>query len=236
MGKPKGSSQAAPAMVPLQVILAGGAGMSFEDACAKVFQEFDPPIVCGTYSSVSSQRQATNRELGDASPYRNNQSEHLVANSALQGKRGVNSSNVPGASGYTEGTGFAYSVYDDQSAGTEHKFLTDSARSFDQNATGNPSLRQRLDSSKEWTKDMLLRDDLQRTRSGEKRSRISDKPRKRTQKEREALAEAAAECLSKMGEQQFEKQGVSPDTPTRRGMDAGGTKRTQSPLTDETAF
>ena len=210
--------QSAPAMVPLQVVLAGGTGMSFDDACEAIFQEFDPPIKCGTYSKVSSDRQATNRE-DPASKYKNHQSEHMVSNSSIQGERGVNSSNVPGAEGYSEGTGFAYSAYDDQSAGTEHKFLTDAARSFDQAAEGFPTLGERIQAAKNWCKDMLL-GDLQRVKGEEKRQRIKD-AKNRSDDEKKQLAEAASECLAKKAQEQFEKQGIAMDTPTRRGM-AGG--------------
>lgn len=210
--------QSAPAMVPLQVVLAGGTGMSFDDACEAIFQEFDPPIKCGTYSKVSSDRRATNKE-NPSSKYKNHQSEHMVSNSSLQGDRGVNASNVPGAEGYSEGTGFAYSAYDDQSPGTEHKFLTDAARDFDQAAQGFPTVGERIQAAKDWCKDMLL-GDLERVKGGEKRQRIKD-AKNRSDKEKKELAEAASECLAKKAQQQFEKQGISMDTPTRRGM-AGG--------------
>ena len=72
-----------------------------------------------TYSAVSRKRQATNREQGAASPYQNNQSEHLVANSAFGPDRAAGT-NIPSAPNYSEGSGYGYSVYDDQSEGTEH--------------------------------------------------------------------------------------------------------------------
>ena len=230
MPKPKQASQSSAAMVPLQVVLAGGAGMDFDEFCQKVFQEFDPPIVTGTYSSVSRDRQRTNNELGDDSPYRNNQSEHMVANSSIQGERGNNATNIPGASGYTEGGGFAYSVYDDQSAGTEHKFLTDAARAFDQAAEGFPTVRERIQAAKDYCKD------LQRTEDGQKRSRISDKPKKKSKRRKKALAQAASECLAKMAEKQFAEQGVKMDTPTRRGMAGGAPPPPKPPVTSDSAF
>jgi hypothetical protein len=219
MRDPSSSPQSAPAMVPLQVVLAGGTGMSFDDACEKIFQEFDPPIITGTYSGVSRARQKTNAELGDASPYQNNQSEHMLANSAFQGERGVNASNIAGASKYTEGSAFSYSVYDDQSAGTEHKFLTGAAREFDQTVQGSPTVKDRLASAKEWTTKSLL-EDLERDTSGNKRSRIKD-ANKRTPKEREQLAEAAAECLAQKAAAQMAKKGIKPETPTRKGLGDG---------------
>lgn len=206
-------------MVPLQVILAGSAAMTFDEACAKIFAEFDPPIVCGTYDEVSKARRETNRELGDESAYRNNQSEHFLPNSAFQGQRGVNASNIPGAASYTEGSAFAYSVYDDQSAGTEHKFLTDAARDFETNAGANPSVAERLAATKENTRQSLL-ENLKRDKSEVKRSRIKD-AEQRTEEEREQLAEAAAECLTQKAAKQFEDKGVKASTPTRKGLVEG---------------
>jgi hypothetical protein len=217
---PRSGPDAGPAMVPLQVILAGGGGMSFDEACEKIFQEFDPPIVCGTYSGVSRKRQETNREQGDASQYQDNESEHLLANSAFQGERGVNSTNIPGASKYTEGTAFAYSVFDGQGRGTEHKFLTDAARNYEKGLTKNPTLGERLAAAKQWTKDSLLSDKVQRTKDGQPRSRVKD-AKNRSPKECEDLAEAAAECLTKKAAKQFEKKKISQETETRRGL-AGG--------------
>ena len=149
---------------------------------------------------------------------------------------GNNATNIPGASGYTEGGGFAYSVYDDQSAGTEHKFLTDAARNFDATSTGNPTLSERIEAAKEWTEDMLLREDLQRTEDGQKRSRISDKPKKKSKRRKKALAQAASECLAKMAEKQFAEQGVKMDTPTRRGMAGGAPPPPKPPVTSDSAF
>jgi len=217
---PNSGPDAGPAMVPLQVILAGGGGMSFDEACEKIFQEFDPPIVCGTYSSVSRKRQATNREQGDASQYQDNESEHLIANSAFQGTRGDNSTNIPGASKYTEGTAFAYSVFDGQAPGTEHKFLTDAARNYEKGLTTNPTRGERIAAAKEWTKESLLREDIQRTKDGQPRSRVKD-AKNRSKKECEDLAEAAAECLSQKAAKQFDKKNVGENTETRRGL-AGG--------------
>ncbi len=48
MGKPAGGPQASAAMVPAQVILGGSGAMTLSDRCAKIFQQFDPPIVTGT--------------------------------------------------------------------------------------------------------------------------------------------------------------------------------------------
>jgi hypothetical protein len=214
---PAPNSQTASAMVPLQIILAGGTGMSFEEACAKVFAEFDPPIVFGTYNEVSAARRKANGELGDESPYRNQQSEHILANSAFQSDRGNSASNIAGASNYSEGGAASYNVYDDQSEGTEHRFLTDEARSFEKSLSESPTVGERLDAAENWTKDSLLRDDLQRTKGGPKRSRIKDKE-SRTKEENEALAAGAAKCLRMKAQKKLEEDGIKSDTETRRGL------------------
>ena len=207
MGKPAGSSQAGAAMVPAQIILSGGAGMALADLCAKIFQ---PLIVTGTYSSVSKKRRTANAEAksrNTTSGYENNQSEHYVPNSALQQSRG--GANVPGGGNYTEGSAFSYSVYDDQSRGTEHKWLTDRAAS-DASALGpRPTLEQQLQAAKKRARDGL-------------RDRIKDKPKKRTPAERKALAAAASECLDLQARKQFEKQKVKTSTVCRKGVNADG--------------
>lgn len=223
MSEPKGSPQAGAASVPLQVILAGSAAMTFDEACAQIFQEFDPPIVTGTYSSVSRQRQAANKNAkanNTTSGYENCQSEHYVPNSVMQYSRG--GQNISGGGSYTEGSAFSYSVYDDQSAGTEHKWLTDRAKKDAAALGDNPTLADQLDSAKQRSKDGLL-EKLQREEGGEKRDRIKDS-KNRTPEEREALAEAAAECLSQKAAEQFEKKGVSKSAQTRKGMKADGKK------------
>ncbi len=227
MGKPAGGPQAGAAMVPAVITLAGGAGMTLADACAKIFAQFDPPIVTGTYSAVSRQRQRANaraRRQRRRSGYENNQSEHYVPNSALQKSRG--GANVPGAQKYTEGSGFAYSVYDDQSRGTEHKWLTDRAARDARSFSPNPTLEQQLNKAKARARDGLL-EKLQREAGGKKRDRIKDS-HKRTPKERAALAAAAAECLDLMAREQFKKQKVAASTTCRKGMNADAKRRATS--------
>ena len=213
-------NKASAAMVPAQVVLAGGAALTadIQSNCDKVLAQFDPPIIVGTYSSVSSDRQAAN-QADPNSPYRNGQSEHGVANSAFQGERGVNATNVPGAPGYSEGGAFAFSVYDGQSAGTEHKWLTDAAKDFHEGleAQGKQgTLKDHLDQSqKNWEKS--LDENLQRGKGENPRSRIKD-AEKKSKKERQDLAKAAAKCLRMMAEAAFKKQKISLSTKLRNGL------------------
>src|SRR5690606_31180161 len=129
--------------------------------------------------------------------------------------------NVPGGGNYTEGSAFSYSVYDDQSRGTEHKWLTDRA-ARDARALGpKPTLEQQLRAAKKRARDGLLAR-LQREEGGVKRDRIKAKPKKRTPAERKALAAAASECLDLQARKQFEKQKVKTSTVCRKGVNADG--------------
>lgn len=212
-------------MVQAKVVKAGGAGVAGAENldCAAIYAQFDPPIVAGTYSSVSNQRREDNNELGSKSPYRSQQSEHMVPNSCMQEVRGDNASNIFGADDYTEGTAFAYNVFDGQSAGTEHKWLTDESRDFAQQLEEqgkNANVSEWLDKAEQNCSEMLDSDDLVRTKGGQARSRIKDAKNK-TPKERKALAKKAAKCLRMAAEAQFAKQNVSLSTPVRNGL-AGG--------------
>lgn len=206
---PKANSQTSAAMVPAQVVLAGGAGLTSEvqTACDKVFAQFDPPIVTGKYGKLDIAA--------------GQQREHGVANSAVQGTRGNSATNVPGASGYTEGGGFCFTVFDGQSAGTEHKWLTDAAKEFHESlqaAGKRGTLRDHLNQSqKNWEKS--FQEKLRRKKRQAPRSRIKD-AEKKSKKERDALAKAAAKCLRMMAEQAFRDQKVPLSTVMRNGLSA----------------
>jgi hypothetical protein len=64
----------------------------------------------------------------------NTQHEHPVPNSnfMMRSGRGTHTATVPGATGYTEGDAPVFPVHDNQTANTEHKFLTDYEREVDQ--------------------------------------------------------------------------------------------------------
>jgi hypothetical protein len=210
-------------MVAAQVILAGGAAVAFDTECAKVFAEFDPPIVAGTYDQVSKQRQEANaaaEKQGTTSGFEKQQSEHMSANSNFQSDRGNNASNIKGASGYSEGRGFSYNVYDDQSQGTEHRWLTDAAIATGDRAkaAGGPhTLKDSLDAAEKNAANMLDREDLQRKKDDVKRSRVKDAKNK-TPEQRKALANAAARCLRLGAEKQYANDKVEPDTELRNAL------------------
>jgi len=227
MSGPASSPEATAASVPAQIIKGGGAGapVTGDLDCDKVLAQFSPPIVCGTYNSVSSQRQQDVAENGNSSPYKSQQSEHFVPNSNLKNGPGRSGDNIPGGGDYTEGTGFTYNVYDDQCQGTEHKWLTDAERQFAQQLEGetppnNASLNEWLDHMEGKTAEMLDDDNLQRQVGQGARSRIKDAQNK-SKEERKKLAKDAAKCLRMQAEAQFKKQGVALSTPLRNGQ-AGG--------------
>jgi hypothetical protein len=207
-------------MSPAQVVLSGGAGLSAatQSACDNVLAQFDPPIIVGTYDSVSKARQKAN-STDPNSPHKSGQSEHGVANSAFQSDRGNNASNIPGASGYSEGGAFAFSVFDGQSAGTEHKWLTDAAKDFHERMAAkgkNATLSEHLDESqKNWEKS--LDENLTRKKGEKPRSRIKD-AEKKSKQERKDLAKAAAKCLRMMAEAEFKKQKISLTAKLRNGL------------------
>ncbi len=82
-----------------------------------VFQKFG--LIVGTYGDLKK------RPIPEGY-----QREHFVPNSCFMVGPGRTGKTVPGAENYTEDQAIAYVVYDNQTPGTEHKFLTDAARAF----------------------------------------------------------------------------------------------------------
>ncbi len=205
---PKSSPQASASMTPAQIIKSGAIGMA-DARCAKIFAQFSPPIRCGTYNDVS-------REGGC-------QAEHPAANSNFQSSRGDNSTNIPGAPGYSEGGAPAFNVFDDQSAGTEHKFLTDAARDFANSMRGKPfTLKDNLDHMQKKWEEMFKSDNMERSPGGGKRSRIKGR---KTKKQKAKLAKQAAECIRQHCDRVYQSMGAGPNTPLRNGMATGNGAR-----------
>jgi hypothetical protein len=198
-------------MVPLQLILGGAAGLDAATRCEAVFQKFDPPIVFGTYDEVKKHIEE-NPDL-----YPDYQAEHFIANCSFQTKRGSAASNV--VSGYDMGQAPSYPAFDGQNPSTEHKRVTDAARTYDQglNQAGKDGakLGDRLEAAEGWTKDQL-KENLQRSPGGDKRSRIKDRANM-TPEEADKVAEEAAECIRLLSQQLFESQGIDTSKDTRLG-------------------
>ncbi len=79
------------------------------------------------------------KKLRDEDPerFKGKQLEHIVPNSSHVSGTDRHSPPVAGASGYSEGAALIYPIGDDQSPGTEHKFITDYERSVDQMLAAN---------------------------------------------------------------------------------------------------
>jgi hypothetical protein len=85
------------------------------------FQEFDPPVTVLTYKdSKAASRNGTRPQ--------NVQAEHPIPNSCFMVGTGRTGATVPNVGVYCEGDALTFWVEDDQSHGTEHKFLTDKER------------------------------------------------------------------------------------------------------------
>lgn len=213
----KKQAQAAAAMVQSKIVKGGGAGLA-DPECAAIFAQFDPPIKPGTYDSVSKERRADVDAKGKKSRLRNSQSEHQIANSGFQGTRGDISTNVHPNASYSEGAAPAYSLYDDQTVGTEHKVMTDAARDFMQKNGNNATVGDYLDHMEKKTAEMLDDDSVKRA-AGEKsgRSRIKNAD-KMTKAERKKLAEKAAACLKQHAERVYKELGIKRSDKLRNGF------------------
>jgi hypothetical protein len=198
-------NQVGPAMVPAQVIELAGGGMTFDAACQKIFQEFDPAIETGSYNDVTKRRRDRNRN-NERSPSRNQQSEHFIPDSAMKG-----------VDGYSRGTAFSYNVYDNQHAGTEHKILTDFAREAAAEGSATPSLGEQIQRAKQRAYEQLKNEAYRRKGDKRKRSRVKDKEG-RTEEDKDKLCQAAAECLAKQCADHYAKKDIDKKTPTKPGM------------------
>jgi hypothetical protein len=91
-------------------------------------------IVIGTYEALKEIRYETHRGIGKERKGKGKgyQREHFIPNSCFMAETKRTGKTVPGAEGYSEGEAITYFVYDNQSQGTEHKFLTDKERDFAQ--------------------------------------------------------------------------------------------------------
>jgi hypothetical protein len=198
-------------MVPLKLLLAGGAGLTFEQRCAKILaEEFDPPIKTGTHSEVR-------KKLEGKGSTR--QAEHIVTNASLQNARGGADNNIGSLAGseYSSGKGPTYDVFDGQKVGAEHKAVTDAAREFEEAYAAKsgglpPTLGERIDAAEKWT-EKQLQEKLKRGR-GPKRDRFNPK-KKRTEKEKKKIAKFAAKCIAEQTRKQFKKLGVPLKTRTK---------------------
>ena len=106
------------AMVQLKVVKAGGAGGKKDLTCAEILASFEPPIEFGSHEDM----------VGSKRKY---QAEHIIPTSAAH-ESGRSGPRVPGCEGYATSGALTWMVGDGQSAGAEHKLLTDPMREFSQ--------------------------------------------------------------------------------------------------------
>ena len=85
---------------------------------------FDPPIQLYTYKEGQSLQKKKDPSVQGM------QLEHGVPNNCFIQGKGRKGATVPGASGYSEGEALVFPIGDDQSQGTEHKFMTNRERAF----------------------------------------------------------------------------------------------------------
>jgi hypothetical protein len=191
------------AMVQLKVVKGGGAGGTADLTCSEILASFDPPIEFGSHSEM----------VGSMPGY---QAEHIVPTSAFH-ESGRSGARMAGCSGYSTPSALTWMVGDGQSAGQEHKLLTDPMREFSQAndlAGREAPLSEWLDKYKDGAKDAL--------KKGEPRRKIN-----RDDVDPDSLIDAAAECIRAHAEEAFGKLDppVKPDTPLRNPWEATKAQR-----------
>jgi hypothetical protein len=191
------------AMVQAKVVKGGGAGAGMSLTCAEILASFDPPIEFGSHCDM----------VGSKSGY---QAEHIVPTSAMH-EGGRSGPRVDGCSGYSTPSALTWMVGDGQSAGQEHKILTDAMREFSQAndlAGRQAPLSEWLDKYQDATKDAL--------KNGLPKRNIT-----RTDVDPDALIDAAAECIRARAAESFAEMDppVTPETPLRNPWEATNAQR-----------
>jgi hypothetical protein len=181
-------------MVQVQIVKAGGAGLPPGSmTCDEICACFDPKIEFGSHSKM----------VGTMDGY---QAEHIVPTSAFH-EMGRSGDLVEGCSGYSTPSALTWMVRDGQSAGQEHKLLTDPMREFSQSnalAGEQGTLDQWLDKYEDGTKDALKNANPKRT--------VTNKDL-----DEDSLIEAAAKCIRDKAAASFAAMDppVKPDTKLR---------------------
>jgi hypothetical protein len=190
------------AMVQAKVVKGGGAGGTADMTCAEILASFDPPIEFGSHSEM----------VGSMPGY---QAEHVVPTSAMH-ESGRSGPTIPGCEGYSTSGALTWMVGDGQSAGMEHKLLTDPMRQFSQ---ANDLAGQQAPLSK-W---------LDKYKDGAKSALKSGNPQRKTPDhlDRDSLIDAAAECIRLAAAEAFANSDppVTPSTPLRNPWPATGEQR-----------
>jgi hypothetical protein len=194
------------AMVQAKVVKGGGAPSLKDMSCAQILACFDPEIEFGSHADMK----------GTMSGY---QAEHIVPTSTFH-EMGRSGPRVPGASGYSTPNALTWMVHDGQSAGTEHRLLTDPMREFSQAndlANRQGTLDQWLDQYEAGTRNALANADPRR--------RITN-----PDLDEASLIAAAAACIRAAAAAAFAEAGVDGGTPLRNSW--GATAEQQRAATD----
>jgi hypothetical protein len=200
---------ASAAMVKSMVVKAGGGGMAGQAlTCEQICACFDPPIEFGTHEEM----------VGSLAGH---QAEHIIPTSAFH-KMGRSGPRVSGCSGYTTPSALTWMVRDGQSAGQEHKLLTDPMREFSQvnDLAGREApLSEWLDKYKGGVKDAL--------KNAQPKRKITN-----PDLDEDSLIDAAAECIKERAAESFAEMDppVKKDTKLRNPW--GATKDQRSGAVD----
>ena len=189
-------------MVQLKVVKGGGAGGTADMTCAEILSSFDPPIEFGPHSNM----------VGSKPGY---QAEHIVPTSAAH-QSGRSGPTMTGCEGYSTPAALTWMVGDGQTAGMEHKLLTDPMREFSQAndlAGERAPLSEWLDEYKEGAKDALKNGQPPRTTPDHL--------------DKDSLIDAAAECIRLAAAESFGNMDppVTLDTPMRNPWPATDAQR-----------
>lgn len=194
------------AMVQAKVVKGGGAGSTKSLTCEEILASFDPPIEFGSHSDM----------VGSMTGY---QAEHIIPTSAMH-QSGRSGPRITGCSGYSTPSALTWMVGDGQTAGMEHKILTDAMRQFSQAndlAGQQAPLSQWLDKYQDATKKAL--------KEGLPKRNIT-----RDDVDHDSLIDAAAECIRARAEESFAEMDppVKPDTPLRNPWAATAEQRAEA--------
>lgn len=187
------------AMVKAMVVKGGGAGMGGKKmTCEEIFACFDPPIEFGSHKDM----------VGSLPGY---QAEHIIPTSTFH-EMGRSGPRVPGASGYTTPEALTWMVRDGQSAGQEHKLLTDPMREFSQAndlAGRQGTLNEWLDKYEQGTRNAL-------------KNAVPKRKITNPDLDEDSLIDAAAECIRARAAEAFAALDppVKGDTPLRNSWDS----------------
>lgn len=182
-------------MVPTQVVKSGGKGAGKKMTCADIYASFTPPIRVGPYKKLKGRKGW--------------QREHYPPCSNFH-KKGRGGGKIPGCSGYSTDAAPTYLVFDGQTVGTQHRKLTESARNLSkalEKKGANNSVKQWLDKGEKDIADSI---------NNNKKMKCDP------EKDRKALADAAAACIRAAVEKYLEEKAkVDESTKLRNGQAEG---------------